>query len=373
MFSETAMNEKTMPLTIDLEKLLSPISIERPAGESLRYEGTYDDIQEARREDDPNLPQGIWEAPLKKADWRTVQDLCLEALETRSKDLQIAVWLLEAWLHLHGFSGVREGVKLLIGLCESFWDNLYPELDEDDFEYRLGPIEWMNEKLFIKLKQIPITQPKAEDEAPYTWVDRDNALRLENLAREDQAALESAEVEGKVTLAQFRGSIMLSPKSFYVTLSEELNSTIDTVATFERLLDEKCGNKAPSFGQFKGVLMDIQRLVSDTLKEREEEEEPSVSEADEDTQIAAWVDEQETENISVGDSIRSRAEAYQMLSEAADYLLKTEPHSPVPYLIKRAVAWGSMTLTELLQELVSNDSDLQAMYTLLGMKEGGDE
>src|SRR5215468_7816202 len=109
-------------LQMDLETLLAPIATEYPAGESLRYEGTYDRIQEARREDDPNLAQGVWKTRLKKADWGEVRDMCLEALETRSKDLQLAVWLLEAWLRLHGFAGVKEGVKLLMGLCEGFWD-----------------------------------------------------------------------------------------------------------------------------------------------------------------------------------------------------------------------------------------------------------
>ena len=109
--------KKTGPLQIDLETLLSPISAERPSGESLRYEGTYDRIEEERKEDNPNLPQGVWETSLKTANWEAVREISIEALETRSKDLPLAAWLLEAWLHLHGFSGVREGLKRLKGLC----------------------------------------------------------------------------------------------------------------------------------------------------------------------------------------------------------------------------------------------------------------
>ena len=70
-----------------------------------------------------------------------------------------------------------------------------------------------------------------------------------------------------------------------------------------------------------------------------------------------------------GSPVRSRAEAYRRLAEAADYLLRTEPHSPTPYLVRRAVAWGGMSLGELLEELVQTDSDLKAIYTLLGMRE----
>jgi type VI secretion system protein ImpA len=65
--------------------------------------------------------------------------------------------------------------------------------------------------------------------------------------------------------------------------------------------------------------------------------------------------------------IRSRAEAYRRLNEAADYLFKTEPHSPAPYLVKRAIVWGNMSLQDLLPELVRNNSELSEIYRLLQM------
>lgn len=94
---------------IDIQKLLEPISEEYPAGGYLRYEGTYDTIQEARREDDASLPQGVWERDLKKADWHRVRELCEAALARQTKDLQIAVWLLESLIRIHGFAGVKTG------------------------------------------------------------------------------------------------------------------------------------------------------------------------------------------------------------------------------------------------------------------------
>ena len=69
-----------------------------------------------------------------------------------------------------------------------------------------------------------------------------------------------------------------------------------------------------------------------------------------------------------GGAPRSRDEAYRRLAEIADYLLRTEPHSPVSYLVKRAVAWGEMPLAELLQELLDSESDLKQIYRLLGTR-----
>ena len=172
------MNRNAPTFETDLDALLAPISAERPAGESLRYEQTYDLIKEARRADDPNLPQGIYATELKKADWSLVEQLCAEALATRSKDLQLAAWLMEAWVHLHGFAGAREGLALLRGLLEGFWEHLYPEIDDDPgtqdqvrgglspgqaFDALSVLLEWLDNKLSFSLKQLPVTEPNVGD------------------------------------------------------------------------------------------------------------------------------------------------------------------------------------------------------------------
>jgi type VI secretion system protein ImpA len=66
--------------------------------------------------------------------------------------------------------------------------------------------------------------------------------------------------------------------------------------------------------------------------------------------------------------IRTRAEAYQLLAEVAEFLVRSDPHSPVPYLVSRAVAWGRMPLQELLAELVRNSGELTEIYKLLDLQ-----
>jgi type VI secretion system protein ImpA len=366
------MSEHTATLPLDLETLLAPIAIDRPAGDSLRYAGTYDRIQEARREDDPLLAQGVWKTPLKKADWGSVCDLCVDALETRSKDLQLAVWLLEAWLHLQGFPGVHAGLRLLIGLCECFWDEMHPQWDAENPEYRFAPLIWLNEKLSLQLKHLPLTQPQTGDAGVYTWADWESALRLEGIR--DAQALQAAEAASKVTPPKFLGSVTLSPTAFYATLARQIDQLLEALASLERVLETHCGPKAPSLSRFKDTLCGIQHLVDNILRERGEsgEEPSSATEAQEAVMVVQLQDEvQDEAYVSTGGPIRSRAEAYRRLAEAAAYLLRTEPHSPTPYLVKRAVSWGGMTLTELLQEFVHNPNDLHAIYTLLGIRDKG--
>ena len=63
----------------------------------------------------------------------------------------------------------------------------------------------------------------------------------------------------------------------------------------------------------------------------------------------------------------NREEAYRQLLLIAEYLARTEPHSPVPYLIRRGVEWGNKPLSELLGELISADAESRRLWTLLGV------
>ena len=165
------------PVAIDLQDLLAPISAEHPSGESLRYEGFYDSVQELKREDDPTLPQGVWKRDLKRAEWGRVLNMCSEALATRTKDLQVAIWFTRAGIYQHGFPGAELGFRLIAGLCEDFWDDLHPQLEEgDDISFRLGPLDWLNDHLVEDLKQIAITHPEADDALAYCWSDWESAM-----------------------------------------------------------------------------------------------------------------------------------------------------------------------------------------------------
>jgi type VI secretion system ImpA family protein len=360
---------------VDLERLLTPISGARPAGESLRYSGLFDQVQEARREDDATLPQGVWKTSLKKADWKEVERLCLEALETRTKDLQLAAWLLEAWLRTDGAAGVVQGLSLLAGLCESFWDSVHPELEGDDPELRLAPLYWVDERLSEELRlSIPITRPETEEAPSYSLADWEAARHLENLGRANPQVLQAAEEEGRLTLPKFLVSVTLTPSAFYSGLLGELRQALEALGELGALLESRCGDRAPGFRRFNGHLVAIQRLAARVLEERQDEL-PAPDDGGADLPAAVWgAGGQEgsavydDEGLPSSGPIRSRAEAYRRLSEAADYLLRTEPHSPAPYLVKRAVSWGSLSLSELLQELLQSSSDLKTIYSLLGMK-----
>jgi type VI secretion system protein ImpA len=364
-------------MKMDLEALLTPISAGKPAGESLRYTGVYEAVEAARREDDPALPQGVWKTGLKRADWKEAARLCLEALETRSKDLQLAAWLLEAWIHLEGLPGAAAGISVLAALCESFWDTVHPLPQDGDPGYRLAPLEWVADRMPDAVRAIPVSAPGDDEARVVTSADLEGARHLDRMARSEPEAARAAEARGRVTFDRFLVSVSLTPTPFYVALVAEARQALDALDGLATLLGRLAGGEAPSFQKLGDALFAMQHFAQRVLDERRDRgEEIAAPEEAEDFAMPPDFqghhpdgEEDEGDAFYAGSPVRSRAEAYRRLAEAADYLLRTEPHSPTPYLVRRAVAWGGMSLGELLEELVQSDSDLKAIYTLLGMRE----
>jgi len=365
------------PLLTDLDRLTAPITSDRPCGEWLRYEGAYEQVRDARREDDASLPQGVWQSDLKRANWAAVEQLCSDALANKTKDLQLAGWLLEAWIQLDSFAGAARGIELMHRLCLTYWDQMYPAID-GDMTARLSPIQWVNEKLSRRLRLLRVTHPTMEGVPAYSLADWDVALRNPGGASANEAA----------TLATFEQSVHLTSYRWFQALAADVSDTIARVRVFDNLLDEKAGKQAPGLIKFRNEAMSIEQLLETMLGASQVD----VPEAEESTlvhpAVEAIAEQQRSLPASVASStpqraaqgaqaaaqqavagIQSRADAYRLLEEVAEYLHENDPHSPTPYLIRRAVSWGAMHFDELIPELVRDRGELSDILKLLRLDE----
>ena len=55
------------------------------------------------------------------------------------------------------------------------------------------------------------------------------------------------------------------------------------------------------------------------------------------------------------------------LATIAQFFQRTEPHSPVAYLVQRAVRWGEMPLENWLDEVIPDPNVLNALRETLGL------
>ena len=231
---------------IDVEALLVPIPGENPAGEDLRRT-LYDEVKEARRSDD-DLEQGIWKHEVKTADWAAVVRLTRDALASRSKDVNLGCWLAEALTYQNGFPGLRAGLRLLSGLVDRFWDQMYPEIDVEtpgeEFLARANSLEDFDRKGAFALREVPVTRAsgpplslrKWDESRPY---DVGNP-RLGPVDSETQALLvelrQKAEAEHKVSGEEFQKAREGTPKAWYVSALAEVQECREAYAALQACL-----------------------------------------------------------------------------------------------------------------------------------------
>ena len=354
--------------TIDFEALLAPIPGANPAGESLRYAGAYDAIKEARRAEE-NLAQGEWQHNLKVADWRAVTTLATEALGSKTKDLQIAAWLTEALVKRNRFAGARDGFSLIRQLHEQFWDTLHPMPEDGSMEVRAGAIEGLNDKLPAALAELPLTMPDDKGVA-YSFSDYQESRLVDERGRKNAELLQAAIAEGKITGEMFDKRVAASPRKFYEPLFADLTEAFDECRKLSATADEKFGRDAPSMMAIKKVFEDISHVVEAIVKKKRELEPDPVADSAANGAPDAAADgprhASPAGNLPL-DPV-DRADAFKRLEAIAAYFHRTEPHSPVAYLVQRAVRWGQMPLEQWLIDVIADQSVLNHVRETLGLK-----
>jgi len=142
-------------LTIGIDDLLAPAASGAPAGGDIRRFPLFEEIKAARRDARAN--------PGEPAPARRVVELLTQGL-LQSKDLQLAVWLLEFMSRLEGYRGGATGLIVIRRLLLDYWDTLFPLIDTDDpdpLERRRALLEWVDQEVPGIIKGAPVAAPPA--------------------------------------------------------------------------------------------------------------------------------------------------------------------------------------------------------------------
>jgi type VI secretion system protein ImpA len=347
-----------MPLRDDI---LEPIPGDSPSGADLYYSPLFDKIKEARKQDNDD-PTGDWEKVLKTADYNQVIKLGEEALATKTKDLRLAAWVVEALIYQRGFAGLNEGIKLFQGLVETFWDQgLFPAVeDPEDLEDRAASLEWFGNYFApekgsspcLVLRYVPLTRGgkgwmkyKESRLIPYENDQDENKIEARRTALE----------EGKMAPEAFDSDFDGTPKTFYKEADANVKAAREGLRGLETLCDEKFGQYAPSFRALSKALEEIDLSVAALLKKKLEQDPDPIAVAT-GAPGEAGAEGESVAGIAGGPAVirlkssaelaalapADASEAVNRILAVAQYLRMQEPQSPVPYLILRALRWGEL-------------------------------
>jgi type VI secretion system protein ImpA len=135
------------------------------------------------------------------------------------------------------------------------------------------------------------------------------------------------------------------------------------------VLEEKYGQDAPSLRLVKEAIGECRVLMDSVVKKKGGVGLPSTAPAPEVSEKeASMATVSAAPTFSGGIEPRDRPEALRRLAAVAEFFRKTEPHSPVSYLVQRAARWGEMPLEDWLQEVIKSQDVLGEVRETLGIK-----
>jgi type VI secretion system protein ImpA len=253
----------------------------------------------------------------------------------------------------HGFGGARDGLRLMRRMVAECWDRLNPPIEsEDDLEVRAAPFYWLDEsdrgaRFPYTLRQVPMVWG---DDGRYGWLQW----------RQSQGGKDG------VSPADIEKAIVATPREHCQAMVDDLTEAWQEIDTLAQELNGKMGQYAPAFTGLRQALGECRALAQQILQ-RKGPDLSQAGEAEGDGE-AGGAGAGEGSGSFVGRQVVSRAQVYQQLAQAAALLQQLEPHSPIPYLINRAVELGGLSFPDLMRQLIRDSDVLRTMNRELGIK-----
>ncbi|WP_194436111.1 ImpA family type VI secretion system protein [Vibrio fluminensis] len=387
--------------------LLSPISEVSPSGEYLKdnrslfrgYRNEFNMAQSSFRQL-VEVPDALEDAELVNANslnWNKLSESCHLCLATTSKDLEIFSWFTVSQLFTtQPLTNLASALATMEAVVDRFWDTLHPTLPE---KKRKGESEHAQAVEIIEHRVKPLLQlvgDTAESGLLYM------PLQMLPLVGDiDFGRFYKAEKEG--TLSKLKDEALIAyghEKEQVEQRIVALGSARNSLENLDNILSTKCREAGANTITFRFVKESLDRLIAalrylvgeqfsqwplDAKTETaslESQDVVSTSEPPPEAKIEQHVQTQSNAipslsvaassnhaTVSLASTIESRDQALANLQLIADYFLQHEPHSPIYLLLKRAIRWGGMSLPELLEELVGDNSAVhQRIEHLAGLE-----
>ncbi|BCE02881.1 type VI secretion system protein TssA [Marinicellulosiphila megalodicopiae] len=128
-----------------------PISSEQPCGDSIRYEPEFQKLESEIAK--------LESLSSETTDWREVEQISVDILKNKSKDIAVAVYLAQALLQNYGIKGLASGLDVLNQLVSTHWQQMHPPVKR--LRARASVLQWLSEKTDFLLESITVDADNA--------------------------------------------------------------------------------------------------------------------------------------------------------------------------------------------------------------------
>lgn len=289
-----------------LALVATPVPGDSPGGRNARYDEPFASMElEVAKLDNPAGSE---------PDWKKIEDAGKEVLRDHSKEVLAAAWIAYAGLRSGRLGQLAVGLAGCRDLLKTFWDTGFPALPR--IKARRNALEWLGERAAAAVTPQDVASPQGQEAANrcLAVIEEIEAIARERFEGEDSG-----------------------------------------LSAIRRLLKESTSRNAPAAGAppapapaAAGGVVLPQSMVGETVN--------------------AGGGAPQVIVVQAGPP-QNRQEAIDRLEQIADFFQRTEPHSPMGFLLARAVSWNSKTFQEVMLELLRNKDDAQRqVFDDLGLK-----
>lgn len=331
--------------------------------------------------------------------WKRLSDLLVEAFQKQTKDIELLSWLMVSQLYLDSsLEGFKNTLALLKFLLEEHFDELNPVIPSESMKAQddVGKVkEAIEFKMLAFSQMVGIGENDSILYAPISQI-----TILDNLS---YFGYQSAEMKGECPKLKedFRKNVAENTDKYkaIIEVLKECKNLSKDIYTFLGTKCQSVGVPTPNFMMLINHLDKILKFVGFITGFSIEDKAPitedvsntvveaATTEATTNASQQAVVTQNVTQVAIQTAGVVNNAQSFELLSKnsgvtreqvfdelnnIAKYFRSTEPHSPVSYLIEKAIRWGHLSLPELLNELISDQADTKnRIFTIAGLQEGG--
>lgn len=365
---------------LDIDALMQPISEDAPSGVNVRSLGVFDEIKALRTTESADSMVGTLRAgEYKTANWGKVVTLCVKELRERTKDLQLAVWLAEALTRVHGMAGMSRGLELVLRLNQNFWPTYFPPIEDGGLDMRAGRLAEMERLLKQSIEQSLMTS-KVDGEAHAWWEWKQIQILYLNAGRAKPEERSSIEGEANAKKDVFEKAIAKSTWEFYDDILQALLKSGEILSQLRETVDQlfqgdptfyDMEDSVTGFSELRKEMDEFRVKIESILDEKPAPPGKGRNAQPQETAAAEAGSSENGGGTGRGSGgsgqVETRADALRRLQEIAEFFSRTEPHSPVSYLVNRAVRWGEMPLENWLDEVIPDPTMLNTLRETLGL------
>lgn len=326
---------------VDFESILAPVSATEPAGADLGYDLAFGTL-ERTAQGKPAQQIGDTVSPGTEPDWKAVQQQSI-ALLAKTRDLRIAVYLTKALVRTSGWAGFGQGLTVIRGLIEKYWDEgLHPRLDPDDGNdptIRINVIRDLDAAdVLAAVRALPLIV------SPMLGI---ITLRDVEIAYGDASAPEGKEA---ITMAAIEGTLLDCPIDALRATDDGLRNCTETLAGIEAVMTAKVAAEwHPGLEHLGRLLKKGAALVAEAAASRTGS---AAADAAPGQAVAATNGKGRGGASIASVEISTREDVLKALDKILAYYDRHEPSSPIPIFMQRCKRLVPMNFVDIVKELV---------------------